>query len=345
MGYTYTMKIKLSRLMVMVLTIFTLMIPSGCTVQKSQIAYTVYPIGYLIRTIAGDTVNAQSIQEDGSTIQYARLKDNWQTILEDSGVFFHVGNIEPYYTLIRSTLRDMSIVNYDLSGLNAIYKNIRYTPIFDDGQLLGYSEGPFYDDPSFDHIDMTENDLNLWLNPISMLSMADDITTQLCSLYPEYETTFKSNFENLKTELVRLDAQYQALSSTLRYQNQQIRMVTLTNAFGNWQKAYGFEIYPVVLSKFGVMPTDTQLEVIKNRIIEDQVHYIVYEPNMSDEMIELFNTLSEELDLTRVDLTNCSAQTSGQNESAIDYLTMMYDNLSVLQSMAEPRGGNGDANQ
>lgn len=328
--------------MLLVLTMFSLVFTSGCTVQKSQIAYTVYPLGYLISTITSDLVNAVSIQEDGDTIQYAQLKDDWQTILEDSGVFFHVGDIEPYYTLIRPILRDMSLTNYDLSGLNAIYKNVRYTPIYDDGTLLGYNECSFYDDPSFDDIDMTENDLNLWLNPISMLSMAEDITTQLSDLYPEYASTFSTNFESLRTDLVRLDAAYQSLASTLRYQNQQIRMVTITNSFGNWQKAYGFEIYPVVLSKFGVLPTETQLEVIKQRIIADDVHYIVYEPNMSEQMIDLFNQLSEELDLTRVDLSNCSSRSAAQSEQSLDYFTMMYDNLAVLQTMVEPRGGSED---
>lgn len=335
----------MTRLFLMVLTLFTLVIPSGCSVSKSQIAYTVYPIGYLIETIAADAVNAVSIQNDETTIQYATLKEDWQTILEDSGLFFHVGNIEPYYTLIRSTLRDMNLINYDLSGLNAIYKNQRYTPIFDEGTILGYTEGPFYDDPAFENIDMTENDLNLWLNPISMLSMAEDIATQLADMYPEYVSTFNANFEDLKTELVRLDAAYQALASTLRYQNQQIRMVTITNSYGNWQKAYGFEIYPVVLSKFGVLPTESQLEVIKQRIISDDVHYIVYEPNMSDAMVELFNQLAEELNLTRVDLSNISSRSESQASQSLDYLTMMYDNLAVLQTMVEPQGGNDNVQQ
>ena len=336
------MKQKVSRLLCLVLTLFTLVLPTGCSVSKSQIAYTVYPIGYLIETIAGDSVNAVSIQQDGDTIQYATLKDDWQTILEDSGLFFHVGNIEPYYSLIRSTLRDMNLINYDLSGLNAIYKNQRYTPIYDETGLLGYTEGPFYDDPLFDHIDTTENDLNLWLNPISMLSMAEDIKNQLSDMFPEYAGTFDTNFDDLRTELVRLDAAYQALASNLRYQNQQIRMVTITNSFGNWQKAYGFEIYPVVLSKFGVLPSDAQLEVIKQRIIADDVHYIVYEPNMSEEMIELFNQLSEELNLTRVDLSNVSSRSASQSEQSLDYFTMMYDNLAVLQTMVEPRGGSNN---
>ena len=108
-------------------------------------------------------------------------------------------------------------------------------------------------------------------------------------------------------------------------------------SFGNWQKTYGFQVYPVILSKFGALPNDEQLDLIKTRIKNDNVKYIVYEPNMTPDMIELFNNLEEELKLTRVELSNLSSLTQSQKNDGKDYISIMYENLSVLETMAKER--------
>ena len=108
----------------------------------------------------------------------------------------------------------------------------------------------------------------------------------------------------------------------------------MTSSFGNWQKTYGIQVYPVILSKYGALPNNEQLECIKQRIIADSVQYIVYEPNMSDDMVELFNQLQEELNLTRVELSNLSSLTESQKGSGKDYVSIMYENLQTLESMA-----------
>ena len=77
-----------------------------------------------------------------------------------------------------------------------------------------------------------------------------------------------------------------------------------------------------------------QLEAIKQRIIQDDVKYIVYEPNMTTEMSELFNSLADELGLIRVNLSNISSLTQTQINDGKDYLSIMYENLSVLENIA-----------
>ena len=44
-----------------------------------------------------------------------------------------------------------------------------------------------------------------------------------------------------------------------------------------WQlaKVIWYEIYPLVISKYGVLPTEQQLDVIKNEIIENEVNICV----------------------------------------------------------------------
>ena len=51
-------------------------------------------------------------------------------------------------------------------------------------------------------------------------------------------------------------------------------------------------------------------------------------------MNELFMKLEDELGLKRITLHNISSLTQTQMESGKDYMSLMYENLSVLESIA-----------
>jgi hypothetical protein len=58
---------------------------------------------------------------------------------------------------------------------------------------------------------------------------------------------------------------------------------------------------------------------------------------MTEDMIELFNRVEDDLGLTRVELSNLSSLTDSEAEAGKDYLSIMYENLSVLETMVEDR--------
>lgn len=306
---------------------------TGCATVKNKIAYTVYPVGFLIDRIGGSTVIKESIQNDG-IIQRATIKDNYEDTLKSSAVFMHIGTLEPYLTVYSNEIKESKIQNMDLSVLNAVYNFRRYTQIVTDGEV-SFVEGPYYKGDMFNMIDADEKDLFLWNDPISMLSMAKDIRDWLVSKFPDQASVYEENYYKLETDLINLDAQYQALATSLVKNNQQIRFVSMTASFGTWQKTYGFQVYPVILSKYGVLPNKEQLEVIKERILADGVKYIVYEPNMTPDMIELFNELESSMNLKRVNLSNLSSLTKTEVDDGKDYVSIMYENLSVLTTMKE----------
>ena len=314
------------------MTIICMMMLTGCIETKRYIAYSVYPVGYLINRIAGDKVNTISIQTD-EMVQVSNIVDNYEEILKDSTYFFHIGKLEPYLDLYSNEITETGVEIVDLSVLNSIYKFQRYTLVYVDGKE-SYVEGPYYNSELFDKIDTNDNDLMLWMDPIGMLSMANDIYQLLSTNYVEGATAFKDNYSKLESDLIGLDASYQNLSTRLKKENKTIKFVSIIASFGNWQKAYGFQIYPVCLSKYGALPSDEELEIIKKRIIDDEVKYIAYEPNMTEDMLNLFNQLETELGLTRVNLNNVSSLTVSQSANNKDYLSLMYENLNVLENMA-----------
>ena len=56
---------------------------------------------------------------------------------------------------------------------------------------------------------------------------------------------------------------------------------------------------------------------------------------MTEDMIELFNRVQDDLNLTRVELNNLSSLTNEASNAGKDYLSIMYENLAVLETMAE----------
>lgn len=308
---------------------------TGCSSVKTQVAYTVYPVEFLISRLAGDTITYQSIQ-DNSIVQRAQIVDNYEEILSSSAVFMHIGQLEPYLTMYSSTINLVLSSELDLSTLNAVYDFKRYTSIETDGEIT-YVEGPYYKGEAFSNVDTDQQDLYLWTDPIAMLSMAKDIRDWLEKAYPNNVEIYEENFSKLETDLINLDAQYQALATANTKANKMIRFVSMTASFGNWQKVYGFQVYPIILSKYGALPNADQLEIIKTRIKTDGVKYIVYEPNMTDDMIALFNELEDELGLTKVELNNLSSLTDDEISQGKDYLSIMYENLSALETMTEDR--------
>lgn len=309
---------------------------SACTNVRTKILYTVYPLGYIIERLVGNTQQYQSIQSDNTIVQQATISDNYKNLLKTGKVLFHIGDLEPYYSSHAKDIKESGITDIDLSSQNAVYDFGRYTKkVTDEGTR--FVESPYYDGSAFDTVDMYEKDLFLWLDPITMLSMAKDIKEYLIHDDVSMSATIESNYELLEEDLINIDAQYQNLANSLEKNDETIRFVSMSASFGCWQKAYGFEVYPVVLSRYGALPNASQLELMEKRIKDDGVQYIAYESNMSEDMITLFNTIKDDCDLTRIDLSNLSSLSDEENTTGKDYISVSYQNLRALESIVEAK--------
>ena len=315
-----------------ILIIGLVLVTCACSSPKQYMAYTMYPIGYLLNRIGGDRIQTVSIQ-DNYMIQRATINPNYQELLEDSFVLFHIGDIEPYYNMHEEDIISTGVSTNDLSVLNALYDFKRFNLVYVDGKQ-NFVESPYYEGDVFEKTDMYDLDLNIWLSPTGMRSMAIDIKDYLVSNYVEQSSFFEENFNTLYDELIVLDAAYNSLAMKLNSENKTLKFVSMTPSFGCWQKDYGFQVYPVCLSRYGTLPTKEELQIIMDRIVKDGVKFIAYEPNIPSDMLELMKYIEDELDLKRIYLNNISSLTDAQIESNKDYMTLMYENLSTLESIA-----------
>ena len=317
------MKIKL-----FLVSVLALFLVSGCEEKNPSIATTVYPVQYLVERIGGDDVTVSNITEN-TMIQRAQIKSSFQDILKDSDALFYIGGLEPYMDLYVEDIRDTGVDMVDLATKSAIYKFERYTSTTIDGITAG-TEGPYYEGEEFANLDTYDADPMLWMDPVAMTSMASDIRDYLVQKYPQYKDIFDENYDALELDLARLEADFQAIPDG----KMNISFVSMTPSFGNWQKSYGIKVYPITLSKYGALPTSDQLAAMKKRIKSDHVRYIAIEQNLSEDMEKLQQQLIDELALIPVNLNNLSSISSEDKKASKDYLTIMYDNLKALESIA-----------
>ena len=317
------MKIKL-----FLVSVLALFLVSGCEEKNPSIATTVYPVQYLVERIGGDDVTVSNITEN-TMIQRAQIKSSFQDILKDSDALFYIGGLEPYMDLYVDDIRDTGVDMVDLATKSAIYKFERYTSTTIDGITAG-TEGPYYEGEEFANLDTYDADPMLWMDPVTMTSMASDIRDYLVQKYPQYKDIFDENYDALELDLARLEADFQAIPDG----KMNISFVSMTPSFGNWQKSYGIKVYPITLSKYGALPTSDQLAAMKKRIKSDHVRYIAIEQNLSEDMEKLQQQLIDELALIPVNLNNLSSISSEDKKASKDYLTIMYDNLKALESIA-----------
>ncbi|MCI8850803.1 MAG: zinc ABC transporter solute-binding protein [Erysipelotrichaceae bacterium] len=302
---------------------------SGCRPSSPKVAVTSYPVEYLVKKIGGDYVSVTNISSD-SLIQRATIKDDYEAVLDASDVLFYIGGLEPYMELYLDDIRSARIKMIDLSSISALNQFKRYTSINLDGKLVT-AETPWYEGDIFKNIDMYDKDPILWIDPISMSSMGSSICSYLSDKYPEYAKIFNQNFDSLMNDLARIDADYQSIKD----EGLKISFVSVTPSFGNWQKSYGIKVYPICLSKYGAMPTSAQLKAMKDRIQQDGVRYIVKEPNLPEDMLKLHDQLVSELGLISVSLSNISSLSEEEKKNGVDYRSLMYENLKVLEEMAD----------
>ena len=312
------------KVIILILISMLLGMLSGCNTKKATIVTTVYPVKYIVEQLAGNRVTVECISDD-EFIQRATLKSGYDKIFEDTALFLYIGELEPYLKIYEEHIQsyDFNIIN--LAALSAIDEFKRYTLSTTPSGQTVVTESKYYDSSLFDMVDTYKKDPFIWIDPIAASSMAATIKDWLQNYYPEESLSIENNFKNLQAQLVRLDSEYQELKSM-----PDKKMVTVACTFGNWQKTYGIEVYPLVLSEYGVLPDEEQLNFIKEEIKKNNVKYIVCDDTLPEDMQELYRSVRDELKLTPLNLSSLTKQSEMNEESNMDYMTIMYQNLKAL---------------
>ena len=297
----------------------------GCTNEKATITVTNYAVKYLVEALAGDRVDVECLSTD-VFIQRSTLVENYKSVLARTTLLLYIGELEPYMDVYPEIFTDYKFEAINLASLSAIYDFKRYTTVSVGNGSYIVEESDYYDSELFANVDTYHKDPFIWLDPIAMSSRASTIKDWLCGYYPEDTLVFENNFRALQQSFVRMDAEYQELKKL-----SSIKIVTVTCSFGNWQKLYGVQVYPLILSKYGALPTEEQLQDIEASIRDEGVKYIVYDSTLTSDMQKLYERVKTDLELQTIELSSLSRLSSDDIKKNKSYTTIMYENLTNLE--------------
>jgi len=310
-----------------VMLIILMLLISACSPQRPLVCVSVYPMEYLVRRIGGNLVDICQLSE-GDFILTAQFNELALEVLDDADLIMYFGQLEPYFDIYRDDIFSSRAARMDVLSTTPALQFKRFERVTVGGNRL-WVESRYYESIAFDLVDMYQQDPYVWLDPINMLSIAKALRNFFLEKNPENEALFNENFNQLQNDLILLDAQFQLLKN----EAENIKFVSISPSFGHWQKAYNIQIFPVVLSRYGVIPNATQLNIIKESIIQNGVRYIAYESNLTSEYRDLFNYLVEDLDLIVINLSNLTTLSESDKENNKDYLSIMLENLRLLESI------------
>lgn len=324
-------------------SVLALTLLAGCSNRKLLVVSTSYPIQYIVTRLAGNLVDQGSLTDSSSGVeqlaQIATAYPNQSTasqtpyykeLLKKADVVFNINESVPYFDLYGDEIRKDAKEYVDLSSNVALVEFKRFTRIQTDQNSTVFYSSAYYDSSAFNMVDTYTYDPSVWLDPTQMIAMARAINTWLIKKMPEEKKTLATNFNALLQDLTTLDYEFTKFKLT----SSKVSFVSMTPSYGGWQKTYDASVYPLVLSKYGVLPNETQLEAIKQRILADGVTTIVHEANMPADYEALYRRIRDELGLREVEFDNLFMLSAEKQSQTFDYISVMTANLAALESIA-----------
>lgn len=175
-----------------------------------------------------------------------------------------------------------------------------------------------------DH-DHGDFDPHVWLDPVLTIDLANNIKNSLIELMPEHASEFESNFYGLKSELVKLDQEYK---TTIEESKTKYLLVSHA-AYGYWEQRYGIEEIPIAGLSPSQEPSQKELQEIVKESIEHDIHYVIFEQNVSPKVAEI---IQKEIGAKSLTLHNLEALTDKNIKQNDDYFSIMRNNLKTIKT-------------
>lgn len=286
------MKKALKYSLLLIITIFITFTTSGCTddnMDNIDIYVTNYANEYITKELYGEHATVTSIYPDGIDINKYKVSKKQKEIYSKSDLFIYNGLIEKE--------RDMAV---DLLSLNPELK------IIDSSDVLETDYSPE----------------ELWLNPSSLLMMAQNIRIGL----EEYATSkyliddIDEQYEKLKITLSELDANYR-----ITVENTTNKNIVVDNSALKYLEKFGLKVYCIDGDA-----TDKTISDVEELIENKEINYIYSFKNdtLSDNAKKI---LEDYPDIKNQQLHRLDNISDTERSEKKDYEQIITENLELLK--------------
>ena len=233
--------------------------------------------------------------------------------MTEADLFFYIGyNLEGFVTKAKPILED--------EGVKTIAVGESVT--FDEATKDAHVDEEHNADDGHNHGDV---DPHLWLDPIYASQMAVAIKDELVKKMPEQSDYFETRYKKLNEKLKSLDTK---LADTI--QNSKTNEIIVSHAaYGYWEKRYGLKQISVTGLTTSNEPSQKDLENIVKTAKEHDLHYVVFEQNVSSKLTEI---IQNEIGAKSLKLHNLSVLTDADIKAGSDYESLMNQNIETLNT-------------
>ncbi|WP_045518168.1 metal ABC transporter solute-binding protein, Zn/Mn family [Neobacillus niacini] len=330
---------KISQLVSISVLAFGLIL-SGCgkteTVNKSAekdketltVYTTIYPLEDFTKKIGGEFVEVQSIYPPNVDAHSYEPSTKDMTTLADSDLFIYTGaGIEGFAEKATEALKKEEVhILKAAEGIDLIessHSDEHHEDENGQSEEDEHAESESHAEEGHDHGDL---DPHVWLDPVLSIDLANNIKNSLSELMPEHATEFETNFKQLKNELEKLDQEFKTTIESSKTKN----LLVSHAAYGYWEKRYGIETIAITGLSPTQEPTQKELQAIIEESTEHNIHYVIFEQNVSPKIAKI---IQEEIGAKSLSLHNLEAVTEENIKQKDDYFSIMRKNLETIKKV------------
>lgn len=285
--------------------------------EKLNVYTTVYPLQYFTERIGGDLVDVQSIYPPGTDEHVFEPTQKDMMALSKADLFFYIGlGLEGFVQKTEKTLQN---------------EQVHFVAIADAIDPEELEEGHSHDheheehgEEEEEHHDESAVDPHVWISPYLSTLLAEKIKEELSDELPEHAAQFEENYNELYDELEALDRQYKMMAD----ESPNKTFFVSHAAFGYLANTYGLEQLAVSGLDSQNEPSQKQLASLVKEAKEQDIHYILFEQNVSSKLAEV---IQKEMNAETLTLHNLSVLTDEDIKNKEDYFSLMERNLQVLE--------------
>lgn len=276
---------------------------------KTSVVSSFYALSFVTERVGGSFVSVNNLTSPGTEPHDLELKPRQVAAVQDADLVVYE---EHFQSAVDEAVDQAGRSDDDTIDLAALVELL-------PAQAEDGHEEEHHADDGHDHGD---EDPHVWLDPTSMVTLAEAVSTRLSDINPEHAAEFKANADELVAELTALDGEFAAGLENCRTRT----IVTSHAAFQYLAARYDLNQVPIA----GVDPTNepspAQLGAITQLVRAEKITTIFTEELVSPAIAD---TIANETGATTATLDPIEGLSDATKDET--YLTLMRKNLDHLR--------------
>lgn len=289
---------------------------------KLKIYTTVYPLEYFAKRIGGKYVEVSSIYPPGSNEHTFEPTQKDMMNIADADYFFYIGlGLEGFVENAQKSLKSEN-VQFVETAANVSKDKLAVSTGHEDEHEDEHHATEEH------HHENDQVDPHVWLSPIISQDLALSIKDALVKAQPDHKAEFEKNYKSLIKDLKDLDKDFKAMADQAKTKT----FFVSHSAFGYIAGTYGLNQISVAGLNSQDEPSQKELAQIVDQAKKDDIHYVLFEQNVSSNLAKV---IEKDIGAEALTLNNLSVLTNDNIKNKEDYFTLMHHNIDTFKKALE----------